>query len=209
MLYTENMKRTVIGLVGPISSGKSYVGKYLQNHLGFVYESLSQRVREEADRLGIPRERESLQDVGNGLREIHGVAVLAEMTVELLSGVEGNIVIDGLRNPGEIMFLKQVYDIEVLAINAPVELRLQWYLARSEERGEEAGSEERFWISNNRDLGIGEPADGQQVAACMDMADYMLQNDGSKKRLCESLEYYLIRELGLSPEGLRRSQERK
>lgn len=200
------MKQMIIGLVGPMVSGKGDVAKYLES-LGFQRQSLSDRVREESDLRGVERTRENLQDVGNDLREKFGLQVLAERTAELLASCSGNIVIDGIRNPGEIEFLKQIYDISIVGINAPVESRLDWYLRRAEKRGEDTATEEEFIKSNSRDYGIGEGSNGQQVGRCLEMADILIQNDGSKKHLIEEIEYLLILN-GFSPEGARKSKEK-
>jgi dephospho-CoA kinase len=186
-------------------SGKGDVGKHLKT-LGFTYESLSDRVREEADSRGVERLRENLQDIGNDLRERYGLHVLAERTVEILGSNSGDIVIDGVRNPGEIEFLRRELDAKIFGIDAPVEKRLEWYLARAEERHEDGASVEEFMRANNRDFGIGESGSGQQVGRCLELADCIINNDSSKKKLFEEVEYYLILN-GFSPEGARRAQK--
>lgn len=201
------MKRTFICLVGSMVSGKGDVGKHLKT-LGFTYSSLSDRVREEADVRGVERLRENLQNIGNDLRETHGLHVLAERTCELLKNTTGDIVIDAVRNPGEIEFLRKELGALVFGIDAPVWKRLEWYLARAEERGEDGATVEDFYKANDRDFGIGEESSGQQVGRCLEMADCIISNDSSKRKLFEEVEYYLILN-GFSPEGARRAQEKK
>ncbi len=201
------MTRTVIGLVGPIASGKGEVAKYLRG-LGFSVFSLSDRVREEVNARGLPLSRENLQNVGNELRETFGGHVLAERTLALLSGLEGNIVIDSIRNPSEIEFLRQALGITVMGIDASPENRLEWYLDRAWRRGEDGAAEGDFIRANNRDLGLGENNLGQQVGRCLEMADVVIQNEDTKKHLLEDVDYYLISELGFSPEGARRHREK-
>ncbi|KKS94688.1 MAG: hypothetical protein UW68_C0010G0012 [Candidatus Collierbacteria bacterium GW2011_GWB1_44_6] len=201
------MKRTAIGLVGPIASGKGEVVKYLKN-LGFICFSLSDRVREEAFSLGIPPQRENLQNIGNSLRNTFGSHILAERSLELLSGDEELLVFDGLRNPSEIEFLCESLDIHIIGINASEENRLKWYLERAGIRGEDGLTEADFHLANNRDLGQSEPESGQQVSVCLEMADEIIQNDGSKRHLREAVDYLLISEFGISPEGLRHSKEK-
>ncbi|HCQ31422.1 TPA: hypothetical protein DIU27_03520 [Candidatus Collierbacteria bacterium] len=201
------MKRMVIGLVGPIASGKGEVAKYLRD-LGFTVLSLSDRVREEVSARGLPLSRENLQNVGNDLREIFGGHVLAERTLELLGSTDGNVVIDSIRNPSEIEFLRHVLGITVIGIDASPELRMEWYLDRAWRRGEDGTSDADFVRANNRDLGLGENNFGQQVVRCLEMADVVIQNEDTKKHLLEAVDYYLISELGFSPEGTRRSKEK-
>jgi dephospho-CoA kinase len=202
------MNKIVIGLVGPMVSGKGDVGKYLKRELGFIYESLSDRVREEADARGVERFRENLVDIGNDLRETNGNAVLAKRTIELLYDQTGNVVLDGVRNPGEIDYLRREMGALIFGIDAPQEKRLEWYLDRAEERGEDSATEEDFYRADSRDYGVGEADSGQQVGRCLEMADCIIYNDGSKKQMYEGVEYFLIRH-GFSPEGARRAQEKK
>ena len=197
----------VIGLVGPIASGKGEVAKYLRD-LGFTVLSLSDRVREEVSARGLPLSRENLQNVGNDLREIFGGHVLAERTLELLGSTDGNVVIDSIRNPSEIEFLRHVLGITVIGIDASPEIRMEWYLDRAWRRGEDGTSDADFVRANNRDLGLGENNFGQQVVRCLEMADVVIQNEDTKKHLLEAVDYYLISELGFSPEGTRRSKEK-
>ncbi|KKT48960.1 MAG: hypothetical protein UW41_C0014G0004 [Candidatus Collierbacteria bacterium GW2011_GWC2_44_18] len=201
------MNRTVIGLVGPIASGKGEVAKYLRG-LGFLALSLSDRVREEVRARGLPMSRENLQNIGNELRETFGGHVLAERTLEMLADIEGNIVIDSIRNPSEIDFLRQALGITVIGVDASPEHRLEWYLDRAWRRGEDGTAEGDFIRANNRDLGLGENNFGQQVGRCLAMADVIIQNEDTKKHLLEAVDYFLISELGFSPEGARRSKEK-
>lgn len=207
-LYTSFMNKVAIGLVGSMVSGKGTVAKYLQG-LGFTYESLSDRVREEALRRHVPLTRTNLQNIGNDLRLQFGPHILAERTLEILGDQTDRLVLDGIRNPAEIDFLKQALGLTVMAIDAPVEMRLEWYLQRAEGRGEDAPTEAGFFVSNNRDFGIGEPDAGQQVQRCLAKADILIENNGSKKHLLAEVDYHLILDLGFSPEGARREQEKK
>ncbi|EKD52657.1 MAG: hypothetical protein ACD_61C00279G0001 [uncultured bacterium] len=201
------MKRTVIGLVGPIASGKGEVVKYLQK-IGFTVFSLSDRVREEVLARGLPISRENLQNVGNELREVFGGQVLAERTLSMLSDTEDPVVIDSIRNPSEIEFLREALGITVIGITASPETRLDWYLRRAFIRGEDGLTEEDFNRANGRDLGQGENNLGQQVGRCLELADIVIENEDSKKHLLEAVEYYLISELGFCPEGSRRAKEK-
>ncbi len=202
------MKQIVIGLVGSLCSGKGVVAKHLQS-LGFTGLSLSDIVREEADARGVERIRENLQNVGDDLRSTHGGQILAERAVEKLADCGGNIVIDAIRNPAEIAFLKEYYDIKIFAIDAPTELRFRWYMERAVDRGEDTLDASVFFTDNSRDLGVDQPENGQQVRQCMELADITLYNEGSKKHLLEDLEYHLVLDCGFSPEGYRRHQEKK
>lgn len=200
------MKRVAIGLVGTICCGKDFLAAFFQE-LGFVNLSLSDRVREESDRRSIDRERFTLQDIGNELRETFGSAILAERTAAMIPDNARLIVFSGIRNPGEMAYLKEKFDITTIGVDAPVELRLKWYLERARRRGEDGATETDFWRANARDLGEGEDINGQQGAACLALADFSVMNDGTDKFLRESLAF-LETELGLDLEGKKKGKER-
>jgi len=196
------MKRIVIGLVGPISSGKGFLGEYLRRN-GFFYISTSDRVRDEADRRGVGKTRDNLQNIGNELRENFGVTVLVERCLELIPDEAGLIVIDGMRNPGEVRFVKEQMGGSIIGVDAPAELRLKWYLGRGKRRGEDGITEEDFWRANNRDLGRGENSLGQQGSATFLMSDRVVFNDGGDRMMLEC-DGWLQEKFGIELEGKRR-----
>lgn len=203
------MKRVVIGLVGPIASGKGYLAEFLKRN-GFYYLSLSDRVREETDLRGLKRERETLQNVGNELRKEFGPNICAKRTVALIPEETRLVVIDSIRNPMEIDYLKAIFGEDgftVVGVDAEAQLRLRWYLERAKVRGEDGVTEADFWRANDRDQGVGEEASGQQGKWCLELSDIKLENDGSDRFLREGRE--VLRErLGLNLEGGTVSKER-
>ena len=63
----------VVGLTGPIAGGKSVAAELFRKELGFVYFSLSDRVREAAKARGLKdAKREELQNIGDEYRKNFG-----------------------------------------------------------------------------------------------------------------------------------------
>jgi len=169
--------KIVIGLVGPIASGKGTISEYLQS-LGFTYYSLSNVVREETQKRGLEMTRKNLQDVGNDLRETFGGAVLVEKLVDRIKK-EDFVVIDGVRNPNEIAAIKEQLNGKIVNISAHKNQIVERYLERAKQRGEDTATASSFQKIDSRDLGQGESESGQQVQACIDLADFTLKNNGS------------------------------
>jgi dephospho-CoA kinase len=193
------MERIIIGLTGSLSSGKGTLADHL-TLLGFNHLILSNRIREEILSRNQEPTRTLLQNVGNELRLIYGGAVLAERTAAIISKLEGNVVIDGVRNPDEVIFLRNTLGAKIIGVDAPKDLRLAWYLDRAKERGEDGTTEEDFIRVDNRDFGIGEPNSGQQVGKCLKMADFILENDHTKAELFKECDLYLKNFLDFDPE---------
>ncbi len=171
------MSKVVIGLVGPIASGKGTISEFLVTK-GFKYFSLSDVVREETRKRGLVVNRTNLQDVGNELRKQFGGAVLVE---RISNQVKDNelVVIDGVRNPYEVKYIKEQLDGDILHISASKDNRLNRYIARAKSRNEGEVSKDKFKQIDARDLGQGEDSKGQQVAECIKLADFRIVNNSS------------------------------
>lgn len=201
------MSQIFIGLVGPMASGKGVAASHFKN-LGFKVFSLSDKVREEAQLRGLELNRETLQDVGDNLRFLYGNQILAERTAFDLIGETDNIVIDSIRNPGEVIYLQNILNIKIIGIDAPVENRIIWYLERARERGEDHPDMVTFIKSSLRDRGVGQEANGQQVDKCLELADILLYNSGTKKDIQKEIDRFLVSEFNFDPELHTRHKEK-
>lgn len=169
----------IIGLTGPIASGKSVLADMLVER-GFARLTLSEEVREEARLRGMPIERKTLQDIGNEMRIKHGKGYWARRLLAK-THPEKNYVIEGIRNPGEIEELRKELNFFLIGITAPEELRLHWILTR--EKDSDPKTLEGIRAIDARDRGIGEAAHGQQSEACYTLADAYIINDLSLEDL--------------------------
>ena len=166
----------VVGLVGPIAAGKATVLEELEK-IGFKAFFLGERTREEADRRGLPHDRSVLQNMGNDLREKFGDNILVKQTEQLFDGSETKIAIDGIRNPGEISYLRDKYNARIIGVNARVETRRKF----SKKRQDDADPKtlEEFKRVEQIDRGAGEDIHGQQVNACLVLCDIVIENNGT------------------------------
>ena len=165
----------IIGLTGSIGSGKGVVSDFLKEK-GFVYLSLSNKVREIGKKRGIEINRKSLQDLGNKLREEDGVGVLSKYILEEINDKNyEKVVVDGIRNPSEIEVLRKLEGFFLVSVDAPQKIRFE----RIKERYRESDPKtwDKFLEVDNRDKGVGETLTGQKVGKCMEMADFFLIND--------------------------------
>jgi dephospho-CoA kinase len=173
----------IIGLTGTNGAGKGEVAVYLKGK-GYPYFSLSDLVREELRNKEKEVTRNNLIKMGNELREKFGPDILAKRVMEK---VRGRAVIDSIRNPSEVEYLKKQKDFILLAIDAPVQLRYE--RVRKRGRKESATTLEEFIEKEEEEMTDHEK--GQQLQNCMKMADYTLINDGSLEDLYKKLEELL------------------
>ncbi len=165
----------IIGLTGPMASGKSTVVEALKNK-GFKYFALSDIVREECAKAGKEITRDNLMATGQKLREELDAGVLGMLALKkiLTEGENDNWIIDGIRNPAEAKELKEYSNFVLVANTAPEDTIVKRVLARK--RSDDTLEESAIRAKLRREMGEGEPPEGQQVQRCIDMADYVFEN---------------------------------
>ncbi len=174
----------IVGLTGRNASGKGEVADFLRRR-GFFYRSLSDVLRDEAQKRNLEASRETLIALGQELREKGGPGVLAKMTIPKLQSPIS--VVDSVRNPEEIRFLRQAGTFLLLAVDAPIELRFE--RAKQRGRNENAESLEKFKEMEDREHSSVNKA--QQIDLCLQEADVVILNEGSVEELHQKVENVL------------------
>ncbi len=176
----------VIGLTGAFGSGSTMLADSMVTELGFVKLTISQlilaewRSREEGlddDKTSSPP-RGALQDLGDARRHFHGKTHywVEEACRQLAEEDQDHprIVLDGIRNPGEVEWLRaQFRNFALVAVDAPPDVR--WERLRNKDAWQGRPPEEFDRVAK-RDMDS--PVEyGQRVQACVDLADYVITND--------------------------------
>lgn len=183
------MDRKVIAVVGPIASGKGALIGLLKEK-GYSVLSLSDAVREKATIWGLTHTRENLQNVGDKLRKQFGSSILAELaTQEIKKNPDKKYVVDAVRNPAELDYLRKEFNAFVIGITASPEKRFE--LMKLRHRGGDPVSWEEFKKVEERDRGVGQDIAGQQVEACIRKADVVIDNNGNLEDFNNNISYFL------------------
>ena len=168
----------IVGLCGFAGAGKGAVAEYLGSK-GFSHYSVKSVIREELERRGMAVTRDNLIMMANTLRADGGSDVLIQRILRKMPG-EGLAVIESLRNPDEVAALRQRKDFVLLALDAPVPVRLRRLAARGR-AGDPMTPEEL------RRLDEREAADpsksGIRIKECMALADVLIINDSTLAQL--------------------------
>ncbi len=185
------MDKSYIGLTGIMASGKGEVVKIMEEH-GYKYISLSDMVREEAAKCEQPVTRAQMQNIGNRLRSEGGAGVLGKKIREKVSDSTeiDKWVIDGVRNPAEIIELRKLEGFVLAGIEAPVEMLISRIKSRG--RATDSATDKELLLRIERERGIGEPPDGQQVGKCLAEADITIHNTGTLEELKDKLAAQLF-----------------
>lgn len=165
----------IIGLVGPFGSGCSYVAKEIEKNHGYEYLSLSDVLREEYKKENPDKqkiERKDLQDFGDNIRQTKGVDYLVRVICERIEkDPKKNYVVDSIRNPGEISYLRKAF-AEFYLFGVFAEPDLRW--KRVKQKYDE---DRRAFDEDDRRDSDGGVEYGQRVTDSFRMADIILLNN--------------------------------
>ncbi|MBU5537594.1 MAG: AAA family ATPase [Candidatus Aenigmatarchaeota archaeon] len=179
----------IIGLTGTIGSGKDVAREILEKKFNTVSVKLSDLLDYSSlKKRGINITRKIQQDLGDQLRQKYGTHVLAKIAIEFMKKNDNVKIIDGIRNPGEVDFLRQKFgeDFKLIAIDAPQQIRFERIVKRN--RPTDPKNWEEFVAADERDQGKNQPEYGQQVKKCIEMSDVVIQNDGSLEEFTKKVE---------------------
>ena len=174
---------TMIGLTGTNGAGKGEAAAFLKT-TGYAYFSLSDVIRDKLKEDGLEASRDNLIRKGNDLRRSGGPDILAKL---VMAKVSGKAVIDSIRNPHEVAYLRTRPGFILLAVDAPAALRFG--RVRKRGRNESAATLEDF-VRKEAEENSSDPG-AQQLRACMDLADRAIINDGTLEELRRKLEELL------------------
>jgi cytidylate kinase len=94
----------LIGIGGTNGSGKDTLGQYLADEHGWLFISVSDILRDELKKRGLPIERQHLRELSAEWRKEFGSGVLIDKAFKIYEAEEGKykgLVVASLRNPGE------------------------------------------------------------------------------------------------------------
>lgn len=172
--------------------------------------SLSDVLRAEARARGLTVERPVLRSIANELRREQGSGVLSLMVVrqirrelaELSDDTPLVVIVDAIRNPDEVSALRQALGEKfiLVAVEAPLELLVERIAARAryDEPDEFVGRKEAARQMILGESGKNEPAHGHNIARCVAMADWRVDNSQSIDEMAGQIDR-LIEEIVPAP----------
>ncbi len=165
----------IIGITGTLGAGKGVAVSYLEKK-GFVHYSARSFILEEVRKRGLPEVRDSNVTVANELRKIHSPSYILESLYNMAAEAGGNSVLESVRTPGEIDFLKKQKSFYLLSVNADQNERYRRVVKRN--TSFDNVSFDEFQLHDSREMEATDP-NKQNIGECMRLADFQVQNDGT------------------------------
>lgn len=179
----------IIGITGTLGAGKGTIVEFLVGEKGLVHYSVRAYLMEKIREQALPENRDSMFRLANELRTKFGPSYVTDQLYNqaLLSGK--NCVIESIRTPGEIESLRSKGNFFLLAVDADAEIRYQRIFLRQSET--DRVTRETFLENEKREMNSADP-NKQNLKRCIEMADFIIQNNGTKEELIRQVEEIVV-----------------
>lgn len=175
--------KTVIGIVGPIASGKDTVAEYISKKLGIPAFQTSAPLKEIAKERNIPLTRKDLILLSRELAHERGEDHLART---LLGKINDKGIITGMREVAQITYLRNNSNFTLIAVNADQKIRFERLKSRKQI---DEGKTFADFVANEKEEDSSNNV--QRLSECMKMADYKIENNSDTKNLFRKVDEVL------------------
>ena len=176
------MAKVILGLVGPLASGKDTVKKYLADKYKAENCRFSTILRDVLNRIEVPVGRQNLQNLSTILRKNFGEDVLAKVIAGDVVKMKSDIVVvDGVRRMADIKYLSELPNFFLTVIDAKPEIRYERMLKRNENVGDDKKIYEQFLKDHDAEA-------DREVPEVIKHAKYKITNDDSLTDLYKQVD---------------------
>lgn len=185
----------IIGIGGTNGAGKDSVAQILSDKYGWLAVSVSNLLRDECRRRGLPVERENLRMISAEWRRQGGLGVLIDKAVEEFErqgGTHAGLAVGSLRNPGEA---DRVHELggTVVWVDADPRVRYERIQLASRGRGAEDNvTYEEFLAHEQAEMRTSGDAATLDMSAVKTAADITILNENSTSDLAQTIKTTLV-----------------
>ncbi|MCD4693773.1 AAA family ATPase [bacterium] len=175
-------EKKIIGLVGPMASGKGTIAKYLKEKKGAEVFRFSTPLRDVLKRLHADISRINMQNISKALRESLGQDLLAKVIAKDVEDSNKKIVVvDGIRRWDDIKYLKDKKGFTLVAINVDSKIRYERMVKRGENEGDNNKTYEEFLSDHKKETEL-------TIPEIMKPADETINNNSDLKNLYNQID---------------------
>ncbi len=173
--------KKVLWIIWTLASGKDTLAEMISEEFQLPLYQISSTLKMIAQERGISPDREYLINLGRELAINHGDDYLARYLVENAS--EETLVIVGMRQLGQIKYLRENTHFMLIGVDADPQIRFQRLL----ERGKFWDPLE--WEEFQRIESMEDTSDNaQKIGKCLELADYTFENNGTFDNLKSQIQ---------------------
>ncbi len=175
----------IIGLAGEMGSGKGTVAQYLVEHKGASVHRFSTMLRDVLTRMHIEQTRENLQALSKILRETYGQDTFARVIAEdVKADAAPLVIVDGVRRESDIVYLRDNPVFHLVFIDTDLRTRYERIIRRAENADDQGKTFAQFVEESRADAEV-------QIAALKDVADIVINNNGTVADLHRQVDAFL------------------
>lgn len=178
----------IFGITGTLGAGKGTIVEYLISKYNFEHYSVRAYLIERIEEKGLPVNRDSMVLVANELRASQSPSFIIDELYKKAAESGKNCIIESIRTPGEVESLREKKNFWLIAVDADAKVRYSRITSRKSET--DNVSFEEFVANEQREMTSSDP-NKQDLAKCIEMADFVVNNSGSIFGLQEKVEVVL------------------
>ena len=179
----------VIGITGTIGAGKGTIVDYLVKFKGYSHYSVRAYLSKAIKLRNMCVNRDSMVLIANELRAEHSPSYIVEQLFEKAVLMGKDCIIESIRTPAEIISLKEKCNFLLLAVDADPEIRYKRIKFRDSETD---NIDFKTFLSNEKREMKSDDPNKQNIFKCIQMADFVFNNNQDIKTLYNDLEKVLI-----------------
>lgn len=179
----------IIGITGTLGAGKGTIVDYLICEKDYGHYSVRAYLLEEIKKQNLPPTRDSMVVIANKFRKDNSPSFIIDELYLKASKKGKNAIIESIRTPGEVTSLQEKGKFYLFAVDADPKIRYERIQQRKSET--DHVTYETFIANEEREMTSDDP-NKQNLKKCIDMADFVFENDGSLQSLYKQVEDVLI-----------------